>query len=125
MIKDKAILKRLRRERIKKRIRKKIRGTMERPRLCVYKSNRYIYAQAVDDEHGVTIAAASSLEKDLRDPNKKNNKSVEIARKVGQKIAERLLEKNIKKVVFDRSGYPYHGRVKALAEGAREKGLEF
>ncbi len=125
MIKDKAILKRARRERIKKRIRKKIRGTMERPRLCVYKSNRYIYAQAVDDERGVTIASASSLEKDLRNPGKKNNKNVEIARKVGERIAERLLEKKIKKVVFDRSGYPYHGRIKALAEGAREKGLEF
>ncbi|MCP2621092.1 50S ribosomal protein L18, partial [Candidatus Aminicenantes bacterium AC-334-E05] len=114
-MKDKAILKRARRERIKKRIRKKIRGTMERPRLCVYKSNRYIYAQAVDDVNGVTIASASSLEKDLKDPTKKNNKNIEIARKVGQRIAERLLQKNIKKVVFDRSGYPYHGRVKALA----------
>jgi|Deesub1362B_J571_1020462.scaffolds.fasta_scaffold00491_20 large subunit ribosomal protein L18 len=125
MIKDKVISKRKRRERIKKRIRKKITGTKERPRLCIYKSNRYIYVQAVDDEGGITVAAASSLEKELKNPNKKNNKSIEIARKVGRKIAERLLEKNIRKVVFDRSGYPYHGRVKALAEGAREKGLEF
>ncbi len=125
MIKNKAILKRKHRERIKRRIRKKINGTKERPRLCVFKSNRYIYAQAVDDEKGITITAASSLEKDLKNPNKKNNKNIEVAKKVGQRIAERLLKKKIKKVVFDRGGYPYHGRVKALADGAREKGLEF
>jgi large subunit ribosomal protein L18 len=125
MLKDKNLLKRKHRERIKKRIRKKIKGTSERPRLCVYKSNRYIYAQAVDDEKGITIASASSLEKGIKNPDRKNHKNIEVARKVGQKIAERLLKKNIKRIVFDRSGYPYHGRIKALAEGAREKGLEF
>ncbi|MFQ6083431.1 MAG: 50S ribosomal protein L18 [Candidatus Aminicenantia bacterium] len=124
MIKDKVILKRKARERIKRRIRKKIRGTKERPRLCVYKSNKYIYAQAVGDEQGVTIISASSLEKGLRG-TQKNAKNIEVSKKVGQKIAERLLKKKIKKVVFDRGGYPYHGRIKALAEGAREKGLEF
>jgi len=112
------------RERRKRRIRKKIRGTPERPRLTVYRSLRYIYAQIIDDVAGHTLAAASSLEPELRErlPNTRNR---EAAWEVGRVIGQRALAKGIKKVVFDRSGYLYHGRVAALAEGAREAGLEF
>ena len=107
-----------------KRIRKKVFGTPERPRLCVFKSNRYIYVQLIDDTKGNTIAAASSLEPDLRDKFK-GRINLEAAKAVGELIAQRAMEKGIKKVVFDRGGYIYHGRVKALADAAREKGLEF
>ncbi len=108
----------------KKRVRKKIRGTPERPRLCVYRSLKHIYAQIIDDVAGRTLVAASTLDKELRgklDGLKKTEK----AREVGKLIAKRAIEKGIKKVVFDRNGFLYHGRVKALADGAREGGLEF
>ena len=124
MVKDKVEVKKARRLRIKKRIRKKIFGTAERPRLTVYKSNRYIYVQAIDDERGVTLAAASTLEKEFREKHP-NTKNKEAAAALGKIIAERLLSKGIKTVVFDRNGYPYHGRVKALADAAREAGLKF
>lgn len=101
------------------RIRKKINGTAEMPRLSVFRSLKNIYAQLIDDENGVTIVSASSL----KDSSYGGN--VEAAREIGKKLAEAALEKGIKKVVFDRSGYIYHGRVAALAEGAREGGLEF
>jgi len=110
------------RERRKKRVRKKIQGTPARPRLCVYKSNRYIYAQLVDDIRGATLLSVSSLK---YKKERKNYKSVDIARKVGKELGELAIKRGIKKIVFDRSGYPYHGRVKALAEGAREQGVEF
>lgn len=113
----------LARERRKKRIRKKVWGTEDKPRLCVYKSNRYIYAQLVDDTRGITLAFASSVE--YKEKGKVNAKSVEIARKVGEKLGKIAIEKGIKRVVFDRSGYPYHGRIKALADGVREQGVEF
>ncbi len=107
--------------RIHRRIRKKVRGTPERPRLAVFRSLRHIYAQVIDDTRGHTLAAASSLEKGRT----ANGGNVQGAREVGRLIAERALAKGIRKVVFDRGGYRYHGRVKALADAAREAGLEF
>ena len=104
------------------RVRKSVHGTSAIPRLNVFRSNSNIFAQIIDDENGVTLVSASSLEKDLKIANGSN---VEAATKVGEIIAERAIKANIKKVVFDRGGYLYHGRVKALAEAAREKGLEF
>ncbi|MBO8161950.1 MAG: 50S ribosomal protein L18 [Thermosipho sp. (in: Bacteria)] len=105
-------------------IRKKIRGTADRPRLCVYKSEKHIYAQIIDDDKGHTLVAASTLDKELKEVLSKTwNK--EAAREVGKLIGKRAIEKGIKKVVFDRGGYRYHGRVKELADGAREAGLEF
>jgi large subunit ribosomal protein L18 len=112
-----ALTKLKRRKRIKMRIRRHISGTNDCPRMTVFRSNRGIYVQLVDDLNGNTLAAASSLEKE-------NNK-VEQAKQVGKMIAEKSLEKGISKVVFDRNGYLYHGRVKALADAAREGGLKF
>ena len=94
-------------------------GTGERPRLCVFRSARHIYAQLIDDVGGVTLVSASTLDLDLKNANK------DTARTIGQEVAKRALGKEIKAVVFDRNGYLYHGRVKALAEGAREAGLNF
>ena len=106
------------------RVRKNIFGTPERPRLCVYRSNKNISCQIIDDVNGVTLAAASSLDKDLKaDVAYGGNK--EAAKKVGEAIAKRAAEKGISEVAFDRGGYIYHGRVKELAEGAREGGLKF
>jgi len=111
-----------RRQRIKFRIRKKIKGTPERPRLCVFRSNKEIYAQIIDDVSGKTLVAASSMEKSLRNyKGTKTEKSIA----VGKLIAEKALQKGISAVVFDRNGYLYHGRVKALADAAREAGLKF
>lgn len=103
------------------RVRKTVRGTAERPRLAVFRSNRYIYAQVVDDQAGRTVAAASSQEKPLRG----DSLTVETAGKVGKLLAGRAKEAGVSEVVFDRGGFAYHGRVKALAEAAREEGLEF
>lgn len=104
-----------------KRVRGKISGTPERPRLNVFRSETNIYAQIIDDVNGVTLAAASSLDKSIEG----FGGNVEAARKVGQLVAERAKAKGIDTVVFDRGGYVYHGRVQALAEGAREGGLNF
>jgi large subunit ribosomal protein L18 len=104
------------------RIRKKLAGTVERPRLSVHRSLNHIRAQIIDDARGATLVAASSLEKDLRGASGGN---VAAARKVGQLVAERALAQGIQQVVFDRGGYIYHGRVKGLAEAAREAGLKF
>jgi len=104
-----------------RRVRSKITGTPERPRLNVFRSEKHIYAQVIDDTRGVTICAASSVEKDFKGAG--SNK--EAARKVGTKVAERAVKKGIDTVVFDRGGYIYHGRVKELAEAAREGGLTF
>lgn len=104
------------------RVRAKLSGTAMRPRLNVYRSNKNIYAQLIDDENGVTLANASTLDKDF---NIESAGNVEAAQKVGELIAKRAVEKGVKSVVFDRGGYLYHGRVKALAEAAREHGLEF
>ncbi len=106
------------------RIRRKIRGTTERPRLTVFRSAKHIYAQIIDDESGKTIASACSIEKKLRD-DVKDLKKAEVAEKVGALVAERCLAKNVEKVVFDRNGFVYHGRVAKLADGARKKGLKF
>ncbi|MCU0664377.1 MAG: 50S ribosomal protein L18 [Myxococcota bacterium] len=107
----------------KKRIRKKVAGSPVRPRLTVFRSATHIYAQVVDDETSRTLIAASSLEKDIREADKGNK--TDVAKKVGALVARKCLENNIKKVVFDRNGFVYHGRIRALAEGARESGLEF
>ena len=104
------------------RIRSKVNGTAEVPRLCVFRSNTGIYAQIIDDENRTTLCSASSLDKDLK---LKNGSNVEAAKVVGKAIAEKATKAKITKVVFDRGGYLYHGRVKALAEAARENGLEF
>ena len=103
------------------RVRKNVSGTAQRPRLNVYRSLNHIYAQVIDDEKGVTLVAASSMDKDFEG----YGGNVEAAKKVGAKVAEKALAAGIKQVVFDRGGYVYHGRVAALAEGAREGGLEF
>jgi len=108
------------------RIRKKVAGTTERPRLSVYRSLSHMYAQIIDDFKGSTIAAASSLDKELKGKDKKSGKgNISAAKQVGELIAKKALKKGIKRVVFDRGGYLYHGRVKALADAARENGLEF
>jgi large subunit ribosomal protein L18 len=112
-------------ERRKARVRRTIVASSGgRPRLSVFRSSKQIYAQVIDDEHGRTLAAASSLEKPMRE-QLKTGATVEAARIVGKEIAERAKKAGVAKVVFDRGGYMYHGRVKALAEGAREGGLEF
>ena len=108
------------RARVRRRIRGKIHGTAERPRLSVFRSNKYIYAQVVDDTRGHTLAQASSREADLDGASR-----VETSKAVGQRLAERAKAAGVETVVFDRGGYRYHGNVKALAEGAREGGLQF
>ena len=110
--------------RIHERIRKKLAGTEARPRLCVFRSNKHIYAQIVDDSKGTTLTAASSLDPDTKGAVK-NGGNIAAAKAVGKRVAERALEKGIKAVLFDRGGYIYHGRVKALADAAREAGLKF
>jgi large subunit ribosomal protein L18 len=112
------------RARIKARIRKRLSGGPERPRLAVYRSQSHIYAQLIDDDAGRTLCAASSLEEGFRAKHKRGS-NVAAAKLVGQTIATRAKEKGITRVVFDRGGFLYHGRVKALAESAREAGLEF
>ena len=106
------------------RVRKKVQGTGERPRLCVFRSSAHIYAQVIDDEKGTTLAAVSTLSPALKDVVKGLKKS-EAAKAVGKAIAEEAKSKGCDKVVFDRNGFLYHGRVKALSEGAREGGLDF
>ena len=112
------------RERRKLRIRKKVHGTPERPRLSVFKSARHIYAQVVDDTTGTTLAHASTMSKDLKG-TLEGDKKMDAAKKVGALIGKICKSKNIDRVVFDRNGYLYHGRVSALAQAAREAGLEF
>ena len=111
--------KQARRERVKRGIRGKIDGTPTRPRLTVFRSNRHIYAQLIDDRAGVTLAAASSAEGGI-----KAGKPVDVSREVGEHLAERAKQKGIDRAVFDRNSYRYHGRVQALAEGARKGGLQ-
>ena len=104
------------------RVRTKLSGTEARPRLNVFRSNKHIYAQLIDDVNGVTLASASTLDKEI---NLDSSSNVEAAVKIGELVAKRAVEKGVKTVVFDRGGYLYHGRVKALADAARENGLEF
>ena len=114
-----AITKTQRRKRLRLGIRKKISGTAERPRISVFRSNTAIYAQLINDVQGITLAAASSKELG------KANLNIEVSKEVGKKLAEKAKEAGVESVVFDRGGYPYHGKVKAFAEGAREGGLKF
>ena len=117
--------KRQRRERAHLRVRRKVRGSEQRPRLAVYKSLRYVYAQLIDDDLGATLVAASSLEGELRGKLGKGTATKAAARLVGETLGERAKGKGFAKVVFDRGGYVYHGKVREVAEGARAKGLEF
>lgn len=121
---DKNIKKTLRRDRIRRRIRATIKGTAERPRLSVYKSNKNVYAQLVNDRMGHTLVGVSTESEEIADEVKDKSKK-EAADIVGKRLAELAVDKGIEKAVFDRSGYKYHGVVKALAEGAREGGLDF
>ena len=105
---------------VHKRIRRKVRGTTEHPRLAVYRSLNHIYAQVIDDEQGVTLVSASTTEKDLRGATGGN---IDAAKRIGREIAQRALAKGITRIVFDRGGYLYHGRVKALTDAVREVGL--
>lgn len=107
-----------------RRIRNKLSGVAARPRLCVYRSSKNIYAQIIDDVNGTTLVSASTKDKELAGKVSEMTK-VEAAKEIGATLAKRAIEKNIKTVVFDRGGYVYHGRVQSLAEGARENGLEF
>ncbi len=107
-----------------KRLRYKIVGTTEKPRLCVFKSNNHMYAQVIDDTKGHTLAAASTLEGELKGKLEITN-DTEAAKVVGELVAKRAVEKGVKTVVFDRSGYIFHGKIQALADAAREAGLEF
>jgi large subunit ribosomal protein L18 len=109
------------RRRRHRRVRKKISGTPQRPRLAVFRSNKHVYVQAIDDVHGHTVAAASTVERELRDAD---GKPVEVAKRVGALVAERLRSAGIETAVFDRGGFRYHGRVAAVADGAREAGLD-
>ena len=106
------------------RLRQRVTGTDDRPRLCVFRSLNHIYAQVVDDTRGITIASASTRDKDIRDETNGRNKS-DRSKLVGAAVAQRAIAGGIKSVVFDRGGYQYHGRVKAVAEAARENGLVF
>lgn len=120
-----------RRYRRHKRIRSRVYGTPDRPRLCVFRSNKHIYAQIIDDTKGHTLVSAKDLELDSKNKLTKDDSQLKLSRKVkmayevGRLIAQKALKKGIKKVCFDRGGYKYHGRVKALADGAREGGLIF
>lgn len=117
-----ALSKQDRRLRIKRRVRKIVTGTADRPRMSVYRSNKEIYTQLIDDVNGKTLLSASSTEKEI---SSKKGAKIEISGMVGKLIAEKAVKAGIKQVSFDRNGYLYHGRVKALAEGAREGGLNF
>jgi large subunit ribosomal protein L18 len=112
------------RRRIRYRIRERLSGTAERPRLAIFRSDKHIYAQAIDDAGGITLACASTLDKELKSKVGRGG-NVDAAKVVGGEIAARLKGKGIENVVFDRGGYLYHGRVKALADAAREAGLKF
>lgn len=104
------------------RVRAKLSGTSARPRLNVFRSNKHIYAQVIDDINGATLASASTLDKDF---NLESTNNLEAAQKIGELVAKRAVEKGISSIVFDRGGYLYHGRIQALAEAARENGLQF
>ena len=124
MHKNKSKLKKKINARVRKRIRAKVFGTAERPRVFVFKSNRYIYVQAINDESGTVLATACTLEKAFKEKNK-NFKNNEASENLGKLLALRLKEKKIEKIVFDRGTYPYHGRVKTLADALRKGGLVF
>lgn len=124
MHKDSATINKVKHKRIRMRIRKKIHGTQERPRVFVRRSNRYIYAQVIDDNNHTILTSASTLEKEFKAKNKNTN-NVESSKALGKMLAKRLEEKKIKTIVFDRGLYPYHGRIKSLADALREEGVIF
>lgn len=124
MLKNKIVAKRVRDDRLRKRIREKVKGTPERPRVHVFKSNTYVYTQAVNDAGGAVLASASTLEKAFKEMSK-NGKNRAACGLLGELLAKRLKEKNIARIVFDRGTYPYHGRIKALAEAMRNAGIQF
>ena len=124
MLKNKIIAKRVRDDRLRKRIRDKVKGTEVRPRVHVFKSNVYIYTQVINDDTGAVLASASTLEPAFKDKSK-NGKNKAASVQLGEMLAQRLKDKKIEHVVFDRGTYPYHGRVKALADAMREKGIRF
>lgn len=125
LTRKKALEKRRRRVRAHQRARKRLAGGPDCPRLSVFKSERFVYAQVIDDERGHTLVAATSMESELRDVKTGGASSKLAARRVGEAVAERAIAKGIRRVVFDRGGYRYHGKVKELADAARAKGLEF
>lgn len=118
------IAKNLRWEKRRGRVRERVNGTAQRPRLSVYRSLKNIYVQLIDDETGKTLAAISTLTEGVREKGKTAN-NIEMAKKIGKRVSEVAKEKNITKVVFDKAGYKYHGKIKALADAAREGGLQF
>ena len=124
MLKNKAVVKKVRDARLRKRIREKVKGTPERPRLHVFKSNVYLYAQVINDVAGTVLVTASTLEKALKEKDK-DAKNKEAAGRLGEVLAKRLKAKSIERIVFDRGTYPYHGRIKALAEAMRKEGIQF
>jgi large subunit ribosomal protein L18 len=124
VLKSKPEIKKTRKQRIKKRIRKKIKGTAEKPRVLIIKSSRYFYAQVIDDLSGRVITSASTLEKEFRE-KASNTRNKEACLLMGSILAKRLKERNINAIVFDRGIYPYHGRVKAVAEALRAEGISF
>lgn len=124
MITPKYDVKKKRKERLRKSIRKTINGTPEKPRMIIVRSNKYLYTQVIDDRNGVILASASTLEKDMK-ARVKGTKSKDAAKLMGEVIAERLKEKSIESVVFDRNIYSFTGRVKIFADSAREKGIKF
>jgi len=124
VFKDKVELKKKSRQRIRKRIRKKIKGTTERPRVFIYKSNRYIYTQVIDDIAGQVLFGTSTLEKAFRG-KAGQTKNIKAAEELGKVLAQRLKEKKITKIVFDRGAYPYHGRIRKIAETLRKEGIIF
>ena len=124
MITPKYIVKKERKKRMRMAMRKKVKGTTDRPRMIIVKSNKYLYAQVVDDSQGKVLATVSTLEKDLKS-KLKSAKGKDAAKLMGEVIAERLKEKNIKTIVFDRNTYSFAGRVKIFADAAREKGIDF
>ena len=113
------------RARRRRRVRKRVSGVPDRPRLCVFRSNRHIYAQLVDDVTGKTLVSASTLSPEVRELKGEDLRGMKVSRQVGKLLAQRAVEKGLDKVAFDRAGYLYHGRVKALAEGSRDGGLKF
>lgn len=122
---DKIKAKRLARLARHRRVRKKVSGTSQKPRLCVYRSLKHIYAQLIDDAQGVTLASASTLSPDYKKMKLSAGSNKEAAEAVGRILAGKALEKGIQSVVFDKNGYRYHGRIRALADAVREKGLQF
>lgn len=124
MLKDKTTERKVRDDRLRKRIRERVQGTPERPRLHVFKSNAYVYAQVIDDRKGTVLLTASTLEKDFR-ATAKSSKNKDACARLGEIVGQRLKTAKIDKVVFDRGTHPYHGRIKTLADAIRKEGIQF